>query len=535
MLRRLCKLCQIVETPAIKSLRIFSTATVRRLEEEAIEKDVFADDFLSHTSKEPEVVVKSKRKPIIHCRDPKLHHYYGTTYPKFQEIPIASKNWMSRKSKGDYFTVYPTPVKDDSTDNYDLENTYFSDIKLDSRLVANLKKWGYEHPTKIQLDAIPQLLSGQNVIITAETGCGKTFAYLIPIVQQILKWKKIGQERNLNTPYAVIIAASRELTAQIGMETKKLTKDLDIDVQTIVGGRTTKIKRNPPIRNVDILIGTVGVLCKMTTWKIYKLDHVYHTVLDEAHALFDEMYDDKLLSFLKKIKFGFRQPGTSIPTSSQLILASATMPETMPDYLEEVVDVNSIINLSTPNTHRVLVPQKFWRLGALQKPYELLKLVKSRALQKAPTLIFCRNAATSDWIAIFLNSMNVKAIALNGQMPAVIRKDRYGQFKRGEVHILSTTDSAARGLDTTMVDLVINYDFPASTADYVHRCGRTGRLGGVQNGRIINFISRKYEIELTQKIERIARRGRAIPMFNIIEAKENISVDQELKMLLERS
>lgn len=130
---------------------------------------------------------------------------------------------------------------------------------------------------------------------------------------------------------------------------------------------------------------------------------------------------------------------------------------------------DSIVQISTANTHKVLVPQKFMRLGSTQKPPMLLKFVKPRALRREPTLIFSNDRATCDWISIFLNQMNIKTLNLHGSMPTLIRNGKYRAFKNGEVNVLSTTNAGARGLDTIMVDCIINFDFPLSTIEYIHR------------------------------------------------------------------
>ncbi|XP_015121420.1 probable ATP-dependent RNA helicase DDX28 isoform X2 [Diachasma alloeum] len=515
-------------------------ATVKRMQSNAHTipvRTVYEDDENDLKDAEDvhtEPLVEDNRTPIIECKRKEFNFYKGTTLKKFDTIPIASQGWHHLKSKGDYFTIYPD-IEDDHNELLDEEGTTFEQLGIGPEVQQIVKNLGFEQPTNIQKIAIPQILSGQNTIIQAETGTGKTLTYLLPIIDQILRWKRLLPDRRPNSPLALILVPSRELVLQVGTEVKKLANDLDISVQTLIGGRTKKIMRNPTVKNVDILIGTVGVTSKVTTTRIYKLNEVRHTVLDEAHALFHETFDEKLSIFLRRINFGFKQNVSvnNTPGSSQLTMASATMPEKLPDYLDKCLNMASIVPIQTQNIHRVLVPQKFWRLGALQKPAALLKFVKPRALRKEGTIIFSNNAATADWVSIFLNQMNVKTVALNGNHPVEIRRDKYWDFRNGRVHILSTTNSSGRGLDTITVDCVINYDFPMNTADYIHRCGRTGRVGSKSAGRVINFICRPLEIDLTKKIERAARRGRALPIFDYQEQLQEKAMDAELKQLLE--
>ncbi|KAH0566853.1 probable ATP-dependent RNA helicase DDX28 [Cotesia glomerata] len=523
MFRQLCKLCQVAEVSGIHNLRKYSLSAIWRQNSILMYPELDDDD-----NDTQEVNKTDSVKPIIQCRKKIFNFYPGKVYKKFEDIPIASGSWHNIKSKGDYFTIFPVLEEDDEK----CEHNSFSDLGIDKRLIENLKAVGIEDPTVIQKRGISEILDGQNIFITGETGCGKTLTFLLPIMTQILKWKKQIQDRPANSPLALILSPSKELAHQIGTEAKKLAMGLDISVKAISGGKTKRMMRNPSVKDVDILVGTVGVVSKLTTARLYKLDYVRHVVLDEAHALFDETFDDKLGYFLRRIKFGYEQINDNLPESSQLTLSSATFPTEMPEYLSKCINTDSIVQISTANTHKVLVPQKFMRLGSTQKPPMLLKLVKPRALRREPTLIFSNDSATCDWISIFLNQMNIKTFNLHGSIPALVRNGKYRAFKNGEVNILSATNAGARGLDTTMVDCIINFDFPLSTIEYIHRCGRTGRVGGKPNGRVINFISRPLEIEMTKKIERITRRMKPLPMFDLSEQREKHEMDSEVRDLI---
>lgn len=149
----------------------------------------------------------SKKLPIISCKRPEFNHYDGQSYSKFDGIPLASKGWLNRKSKGDYFVVYGNANQKQEKYVY---RKSFAEIGLNSELTEVMSHHGFSLPTAIQAKAIPSILKGHNTVVTAETGCGKTLAYLLPIFQHILEWKPTIEE-DFNSPLAVVITPSREL------------------------------------------------------------------------------------------------------------------------------------------------------------------------------------------------------------------------------------------------------------------------------------------------------------------------------------
>lgn len=467
---------------------------------------------------------KKSKVQIITCKNKKFNYHKGQTFPKFLPLPLASEGWSSSKSKGDFFTIHP--VKEEINEMEASMNVTFKDLGLSDELIANLKNTcQIEKPTEIQIKGIPKILDYQNVKLLAETGCGKTLAYLLPLVDQVLNWKtKVN--RTVNQPLALIITPSRELALQIGRAAMYLTKGLDIKTKIVVGGSVTGKIFNPPATDVDIMVGTIGAISKVRTIGIYKMKFVRHVVLDEADSLFDETFFDKLRRFLLKISFGpLRTFENGLPKYSQLSLVSATMPQFIDEILDNIVDPSSLEEVSTDRVHRVFVTQKFFRVGMQQKPMTLLKLIKSKAQNKTWIIIFCNDSKTCDWLSQFLNEFEVKNIRLNGKMPVFERKNKFNEFQTGMCNVLCTTDAGSRGLDTIMVTDVINYDFPLQTSEYIHRCGRTARVGSPRNCRVINFIARPWEIILTKKIEKAIKLDKRLPMSDYL--KQNWTMDKE--------
>uniref|UniRef100_A0A1B6EFR9 RNA helicase n=2 Tax=Clastoptera arizonana TaxID=38151 RepID=A0A1B6EFR9_9HEMI len=465
---------------------------------------------------------KNDEKAIIECKTSSLNHYKNQTYKKFDAIPLASKGWHNKQSRGDYFKI--NIIHDESQKNHVFwkdEHLTFADLKLDLALVAALEKLGYTKPTKIQADGIPIVLRSLNTVLAGETGCGKTLAYLIPIIQQILLWKQVSSERRFNTPLALIMTPSRELAEQIGMIAKQLGNELQFDSYTLIGGHTKKIMLNPDFYPIDLLIGSVGVISKLTTTGILNMSCVRHIVLDEADSLLDDSFNEKVTYYLKKFPLGFKRlPATreteKLPELCQLTLASATMPTSIATVLGDIINVDSLEKVQTPRLHHVLthVPQLFLRLGQSQKPGKLLEIVKKNVNKNAPTIIFSNRSGTCDWVSLFLNENDVRCVNLNGDMASVIRLGKFKQFQEGDIDVISCSDIGSRGLDTTRAKHVINYDFPNFMADYIHRCGRTGRIGSGDNCLITNFVSGYLEVELVKKIEASVRTMTQLPNVN---------------------
>ncbi|RVE51878.1 hypothetical protein evm_003498 [Chilo suppressalis] len=453
-----------------------------------------------------------KKLPIISCKRPDFNHYEGQTYSKFKGIQLASKGWLHAKSKGDYFIIHGDANKKEEKSVF---RQSFEDVGLCTELVEVMSNAGFTLPTEIQAKAIPAILKGYNTVVTAETGCGKTLGYLLPIFQHILNWKPNVPEE-FNSPLAVVITPSRELATQIGEVAQNIAENLNLNVTTLVGGKTKQKMLNPPIEYCDLLVTTLGAYSKLVTTGIFKIHNVHHVVLDEADSLLDDSFIEKLSYVMKKFSIQYKVEIQTPPVGCQVTFVSATMPQELPEAVQSFVTPESLKTISTSRIHKILphVPQKFMRLGKAQKPLELLKLVQADVNMKRPVIVFSNKTATCDFVSMFLNENKVECVNINGQMAVTLKEGKFEMFKSGKVDVLSSTDIASRGLDTTRVQHIINYDFPLYTADYIHRCGRTGRLGSVQNCTVTNFIAWPREIQQVQRIEASVRKDNDLPRVN---------------------
>lgn len=322
----------------------------------------------------------------------------------------------------------------------------------------------------------------------------------MPIMDRLIQEKSRDNqpERTFNTPLVVVLTPGRELATQIGQVAADLGEGFDINVKVITGGRTKQLMMNPSFEDVDVLVGSIGAVSKLTTTGIYRMRDVKFVVLDEADTLLDDGFNDKLAYFLQRFRFH---------RDTQLILASATMPTNYENVLENIIDTNILEKVVSDDLHKILpyVTQKFLRMTKSDRPENLLRIVKAEVLKRRPVIVFSNRASTCDYISFFLEGHGIESLNLNGDMLMKIREGRFEKFQNGEVNVLSTTDCIGRGLNTVRARHIVNFDFPFHISDYIHRCGRIGRLGSNTNCTISNFISSLGELDLVRKIEMSAR------------------------------
>ncbi|XP_041988504.1 probable ATP-dependent RNA helicase DDX28 [Aricia agestis] len=471
-------------------------------------RDIYKTSYCRYYS----VQKLNKKVPIITCKRSEYNHYPGQTYSKFDGVKLASESWFHPKSKNDYFVIHEQSSENEYKKT---SRRTFEELGLCPQLLEVMSRLEYSLPTEIQGMSFKPILQGHNTAITAETGCGKTLAYLLPIIQHILEWKPSIAE-DFNSPLAVVITPSRELAAQIGDIARNICENLNINVSTLVGGRTKQKMLNPPIEYCDLLVTTLGAYSKLVTTGIYKIHNVHHVVLDEADTLLDDSFIEKLSHLLKKFSICYKVDIQTPPSGCQVTLVSATLPHELPQAVNSFVQPESLHTVTTNKIHRLLphIPHKFIRLGKAQKPVELLKLVQADMNQRRPVMIFSNKTATCDFVSMFLNENNIECVNLNRQMIVPLKIGKLEEYSSGRVNVLSCTDIASRGLDILRTRHVINYDFPLYTADYLHRAGRTGRIGSATDCRVTNFIAWPREIQLVQKIETAVRKNLVLPNVN---------------------
>ena len=361
----------------------------------------------------------------------------------------------------------------------------FSDIGVSPDILKILDKLSLTSPTPIQKQAIPVALKGTDIVGIAQTGTGKTFAFGIPIIQKLLS--SSGQ--------ALVLVPTRELALQVNESIKKLADRLNITTIVLIGGENIsrqffELKRRP-----RLIIATPGRLIDHLKRKSIKLDQIKTLVLDEADMMLD-------MGFLPQIEEILR----SVPKERQTMLFSATMPVLIANLATKYLKLPIRIEVAPQGTIVKNVTQEMIVLEAKDKMKYLEKIIKEN---EGSILIFVRTRYGVKNIAKKLISNGHKATEIHSDLSQGQRKKALDSFKSGRSRIMVATDVAARGLDVKGIELVINYDLPDSSSDYVHRIGRTARAG--KKGKAISLAT-PSQLKNIKAIEALIKMR-----FNIVE------------------
>ncbi|XP_026712762.1 probable ATP-dependent RNA helicase DDX28, partial [Athene cunicularia] len=258
-----------------------------------------------------------------------------------------------------------------------------------------------------------------------------------------------------------------------------------------------------------------GALRQALRRRFLALEQLRWMVLDEADVLMDESFAEPLEEILAHAPLAAGAPGPAGPDEvrTQVVVVGATFPTGLSEMLRKFTDVGQFLTLGTQSLHRLPphVQQKFVRLKGRDKLPELLHLLKEHPASGGAVLIFCNSASTVNWMGYILDDHKIKHLRLQGQMSAAARAGIFASFQKGDVSVLVCTDLASRGLDTSSVQLVVNYDFPDTLQDYLHRVGRVGRVGSKAPGAVVSFVTHRWDVDLVRKIETAARKRTGLP------------------------
>jgi ATP-dependent RNA helicase RhlE len=343
----------------------------------------------------------------------------------------------------------------------------FEQFSFDRRIDAGVKSVGYTTPTPIQQKAIPVVLQGRDILGLAQTGTGKTAAFVLPILQRLSQGPR-GKVR------ALIVAPTRELAEQIHQETVKLGRDTKVRSVTIYGGVSKRPQLAALRRGVEIVVACPGRLLDHVNAGAIDLSHVEVLVLDEA----DRMCD---MGFLPDIRRIIRQ----VPKKRQTLFFSATMPKDIRALADKILTNPETVQIGT------IAPAETVSHALYPVPEDRRKELLIAMLRRTATsrvLIFTRTKHRARSLAVYMKKQGYRAAALQGNMTQNQRQQAIGGFRNGKIDMLVATDIAARGIDVSQISHVINFDMPDTVDAYTHRIGRTGRIG--RSGEAFTFAIR---------------------------------------------
>jgi ATP-dependent RNA helicase RhlE len=370
--------------------------------------------------------------------------------------------------------VKEAPKKLDST---------FTSLGLGPSLVRAVADEGYETPTPIQLQAIPHVLDGRDVLACAQTGTGKTAAFMLPVLQRLAALPRDGRVR------ALVLAPTRELAIQIGERASAYGRLCNIRHAVIYGGVGQRDQERALRAKPDLLIATPGRLLDLISQGFARLDGVRLLVLDEADRMLD-------MGFVRDV----RRIIAFVPKQRQTLLFSATMPHDIAELARDVLVEPTRLSVRPEVTTADRVAQVVHLVAKNEKRALLEDVLRTEMATR--TLVFTRTKHGANRLADQLARGGVQAVAIHGNKSQSARERALEAFRRGDASVLVATDIAARGIDVDGVTHVVNYELPNVPEQYVHRIGRTGRAGA--EGRAISLVS-EDERSLLADVERFIR------------------------------
>jgi probable ATP-dependent RNA helicase DDX4 len=383
----------------------------------------------------------------------------------------------------------------------------FNESGLKSILVENIKKSGYKRPTPVQKYAIPIIMDGRDLMACAQTGSGKTAAFIVPIVHTLLESSKdLIRTGSSCEPQAIIISPTRELAMQIHQQVMKFSLSSVLRSVLIYGGTSTVHQGNKVAAGCHILVATPGRLLDFLGRGRIRLSSLRFLVLDEA----DRMLDMGFLPDVEKIV----DHETMVPANErQTLMFSATFPREIQELASRFLKNYLFLAVGIVGGACSDVEQNFYQASGQGEKRKLLKDLIEKESQIGSiegTLVFVEQKRYTDFIAAFLSESNFPTTSIHGDRLQREREEALSDFKQGKMSILVATAVAARGLDIKNVAHVINFDLPKTIDEYVHRIGRTGRVGN--RGRATSFFDSDIDMPLIGDLVKVLKQaGQTVP------------------------
>ncbi|HEX9080351.1 MAG TPA: DEAD/DEAH box helicase [Desulfuromonadaceae bacterium] len=378
----------------------------------------------------------------------------------------------------------------------------FEELNLNPAILKAITACGYTTPTPIQERAIPLVMEGHDLIATAQTGTGKTAAFILPLLGRLATPSPVPGKG----PRILVLAPTRELAGQVMDAARTYGRGMRLRCGSILGGMPYREQLRLLSAPVDIIVATPGRMLDHLERGSVRLDRLEALVLDEADRMLDMGFSEDMEKIVSRA-----------PARRQTLMFTATMEHSVLKLAEKMLRDPQRIELAVAASPHALIEQRLHVADNLTHKKELLRhLISDRQLTRA--IIFSATKRDADELARELTAKGHQAAALHGDMNQFARNKTIERMRRGAIRLLVATDVAARGLDVSGVSHVINFDLPRFAEDYVHRIGRTGRAGA--SGIAISFVS-NAELSYLERIERFI--GRRLPEQSI-EGLEPLTV-----------
>jgi len=358
----------------------------------------------------------------------------------------------------------------------------FSDLALAPAVLRAIAEIGYETPSPIQAQCIPELLAGHDVVGQAQTGTGKTAAFALPLLSRL--------DPALRVPQVLVLTPTRELTLQVAEAFQAYARHLpDFHVLPLYGGQNLGLQLRPLKRGVHVVVGTPGRMMDHLRRGSLDLGRLQAVVLDEA----DEMLR---MGFIEDVEWILEHT----PPRRQVALFSATLPTAVRRVADRHLHEPREVRVQSRTTTVETITQRYWKVSGVHKLDALTRILEVQDFEAM--LVFVRTKNATVELADKLEARGYDCAPLNGDMNQALREQTVERLKSGSLDIVVATDVAARGLDVERISHVVNYDIPYDTEAYVHRIGRTGRAG--RRGEAILFVAPR-EMRMLRAIEQATR------------------------------
>lgn len=339
---------------------------------------------------------------------------------------------------------------------------HFSELPLNKTILKAITQKGYDAPTPIQEKTIPLVLDNKDVIASAQTGTGKTAAFALPIIEKLI-WHQDSKKKSKKIR-CLVVSPTRELAIQIQDDFKTYAKYTNLRTAVVFGGASIEPQKDVINKGVDILIATPGRLLDLRKQEIVNLSYIQTLVLDEADLMLDMGFIDDVKKIVKLC-----------PKNRQVLLFSATMPKKVTQLASTILNNPEKVEIAATSSAAKNVIQELYYVPKPKKMELCLHLLRNTI--KGSILIFRRTKFGVDKLEKSLGRNGYDVSTIHGDKTQSARQEALNKFKKGDVNILIATDVAARGIDISDLDAVINFDLPNIPETYVHRIGRTGRAG----------------------------------------------------------